>query len=72
MGADRVFPILSLPSGWQGEWHFNIYPGAHALTLHPDWAGNVVGEPKAGATMHRLALIYDGTSETLYVDNKGA
>lgn len=70
LGVDRVFPILAPDA--EGEWHFNIYPDGHALTLDAAWDGKIVGAVETGAIMHRLCLVNDGTSLTLYVDNRGA
>lgn len=70
LGADRTFPALT--PAVQGEWHFNVYPGAHAFTLDATWAGKTVGEIQDEATMHRLALVNDGISLTLSIDNRGA
>lgn len=70
LGADRMFPLLAPQE--QGEWHFNIYPHGHALTLDSGYADCTMGEPDPDADMHRLALVYDGISTTLCVDNRGA
>lgn len=70
LGADRVFPLLA-PTD-QGEWHFNVYPSGHTLTLDAGWDGQVVGSPDPAASMTRLALVHDGVSVTLFVDNRRA
>ncbi len=67
--ADRTFPLVS-PT-FQGEWHFNIYTQGHSLTIDPGYAGKIMGEIESGADMHRLALVYDGVSTTLCIDNRG-
>lgn len=70
LGADRSFPLLT-PTD-QGEWHFNVYPSGHTLTLDAGWDGQVVGSPDPAASMTRLALVHDGVSVTLFVDNRRA
>lgn len=69
LAADRTFPAIAPLD--EGEWHFNVYPSGHTLTLDAAWNGLNVGEPDPTATMIRLALVNDGVSLTLYVDNKG-
>lgn len=70
LGADRTFPPLN--PAVEGEWHFNIYPEGKTFTLDTSWNDKTVGSIQAGAAMHRLCLINDGESLTLYIDNKGA
>lgn len=69
LGQERMFPLLAPQA--QGEWHFNVYTQGFGLTLDPGYAGRTVGEPETGANMHRLALVHDGISSTLCVDNRG-
>lgn len=69
LGGNRVFPALDPEE--ESEWHFNVYPAGHTFTLAAEWSGKIVGSLDVSASMHRLCLINDGESLTLYIDNKG-
>ncbi|WP_147819736.1 hypothetical protein [Salidesulfovibrio onnuriiensis] len=44
LSADRTFPDLN-PAA-EGEWHFNVYSGGHALTLAAEWGARLSGRSR--------------------------